>query len=68
MWTTILVKIITSEGAKLLIALLLKKLLDSKEAGITKEVATAALDAVAKSRANDVPADAFEFNKREYLK
>lgn len=60
MWTSIIVKMVTSEGAKLLIALLLKKLLNSTKTGVTKDVAEAAMDAIAKSRANNVPEDAFD--------
>lgn len=60
MWTSVLVKMITSEMAKSLIALLVKKLLDHKKDGVTKDVAVAMLDGIAKSRANNVPADAFE--------
>ena len=68
MWTTIVVKMVTSEMAKMLIALLVKRLLDAKGDGVTKDVAEAMLDGIAKSRSNDVPTDAFEFVKREYLK
>ena len=64
MWTSIIVKMVTSEMAKVLIAMLLKKLLDSKKDGVTKDVAEAAMDAIAKSRANNVPADAFEAIKQ----
>lgn len=60
MWTSILVKVITSEMAKSLIALLVKKLLDHKKDGVTKDVAEAMLDGIAKSRANNVPEDAFD--------
>ena len=64
MWTSIIVKMVTSEMAKLLIAMLLKKLLNSTKTGVTKDVAEAAMDAIAKSRANNVPADAFDAIKQ----
>ena len=67
MWA-IAIGFIKSETAKVLIALLVKKLLDHSSDGVTKDVAATVLDAIAKSRANDVPADAFDFIKREYLK
>lgn len=58
MWVSIIVKMVTSEGAKLLIALLVKKLLDHQKDGITKDVAESMLDGIAKSRANSAPIDA----------
>lgn len=63
MWVSIIVKMVTSEGAKLLIALLVNKLLDAKGDGITKDVAEAMLDGIAKSRANKAPIDAFDVIK-----
>ena len=60
MWTSILVKAITSDMAKSLIALLVKKLLDHKKDGITKDVALTLMDGIAKSRANNVPENAFD--------
>lgn len=60
MWTSILVKAITSEMAKTLIAVLVKKLLEHKKDGITKDVAITMLDGIAKSRANNVPENAFD--------
>jgi hypothetical protein len=64
MWTSIIVKMVTSEMAKMLIAMLVKKLLEAKGDGVTKEVAEAMLDGIAKSRANNVPADAFDAIKQ----
>ncbi len=55
-----LVKGLTSEAAKILLALLFKKLLDSKDDGVTKDVAENALDAIALSRSNCAPKDAVE--------
>ena len=63
MWTSILVSMVTSDVAKALIALLVKKLLDHSKDGVTKEVSIAMLDGIAKSRANNVPEDAFEVIK-----
>ena len=64
MWTSIIVKMVTSEMAKMLIALLVKKLLDHSKDGVTKEVSVAMLDGIAKSRANNVPEDAFDLIKK----
>lgn len=64
MWLNVLVKVITSDMAKALIAMLLKKLLDSKTDGVTKDVTVAMLDAVAQSRANNVAVDAFDVIKK----
>lgn len=64
MWINILVKAITSDMAKMLIAMLIKKLLDSKTDGVTKDVAEAMLDGVAQSRANGVATDAFDLIKK----
>lgn len=64
MWVSIIVKMVTSEGAKLLIALLVNKLLDAKGDGITKDIAESMLDGIAKSRANNAPADAFDAIKK----
>lgn len=60
MWMSILVKALTSEMAKALIAMLVKKLLEHKEDGVTKDVAEAMLDGIAKSRANGVSTDMVE--------
>ena len=64
MWTSILVSMVTSDVAKALIALLVKKLLDHSKDGVTKEVSIAMLDGIAKSRANNVPVDAFDAIKQ----
>jgi hypothetical protein len=64
MWTSIIVKMVTSEGAKLLIAMLLKKLLNSTKTGVTKDIAEVMLDSVALSRANNAPIDAFDVIKK----
>lgn len=70
MWTVVIglvVKVATSEAAEMLIAMLVKKLLDSKTSGIGKELATSLVDAIAKSTMNDVPEDAFDAIKDTYL-
>lgn len=54
----LLVKALTSEASKVLLALLFKKLLDAKGDGVTKDVAETALDAIALSRSNNAPKDA----------
>jgi hypothetical protein len=64
MWVSIIVKMVTSEWAKLLIAMLVNKLLEAKGDGITKDVATAMLDGIAKSRSNNAPIDAFDVIKK----
>lgn len=71
MWAVVIglvVKVVTSNTAEMFIAMLVKKLLDSKTSGIGKELANSMVDAVAKSKANDVPEDAFDVIKSEYLK
>ena len=64
----LVVKVVTSDMAEALIAMLLKKLLDHQTAGVGKELATSLVDAVAKSKANDVPENAFDAIKDTYLK
>lgn len=59
MWG-IVVKLITSDMAKYLIAMLIKKLLEHKKDGVTKDVAEAMLDGIAQSRANNVSTDLVE--------
>ena len=63
-----LLKLLTSQFTKVLIAKGVDKLLDSKDDGITKDIASVVLDGVAMSRSNDIPADAFDLVKQEYLK
>ena len=59
-----LLKLVTSEVTKLLIAMGVKKLVNHQKDGITKDVAEAMLDGIAKSRANNVPEDAFDVIKQ----
>jgi hypothetical protein len=54
MWTSIVVKMVTSEMAKMLIAMLVKKLLDHSKDGVTKEVASTLIDGIVMSKANNV--------------
>lgn len=58
MWVSVLVKVVTSNVAKSLIALLINKLLESKSDGVTKDIAEAMLDGIAKSRMNNAPKEA----------
>ena len=55
----IIVKLISTEAVKTLIALGLRKLLDSKTDGVTKDISEAMIDAIAKSKANPTTADVF---------
>jgi hypothetical protein len=64
----LLFKVVTSDFAKELIKRGVDYLLNHDIDGITSDVSHKMLDGIAKSEANDVPADAFEFTKREYLK
>ena len=57
MWMSILVVIINSNTTKVLIGMLFKKLLESKDDGITKDVITAVLDAAVASKRNDLTED-----------
>lgn len=57
---SLIAKGLTSEMAKVLLALLFKKLVDHKLDGVTKEVAENALDAIALSRSNNAPKDAID--------
>ena len=64
----LLLKAVTSNFVKFMIAKGINYLLAHSKDGITKDLAHTVLDGVAMSKANDVPVDAFEFVKREYLK
>jgi len=57
MWMSILVVIINSNTTKVLIGMLFKKLLESKDDGITKDVITTVLDAAVASKRNDLTED-----------
>ena len=57
MWMSILVVIINSDIAKVLIGMLFKKLLESKDDGVTKDVITLVLDAAVESKHNDLTED-----------
>lgn len=54
MFMSIVVKMITSEMAKQLIGLAIKKLVEHKKDGVTKEVIEAVLDGAVKSRENNL--------------
>ena len=64
----LLLKAVTSNFVKFMIAKGINHLVSHSKDGVTKDIATTVLDGVAMSKANDVPEDAFEFVKREYLK
>ena len=53
----LLLKILTSEATKTLIAIGVNKLVEHKTAGITSDLAQTMIDGIAKSKANPVPAD-----------
>ena len=57
MWISILVVIINSDTTKVLIGMLFKKLLKSKDDGVTKDVVTLVLDAAVESKHNDLTED-----------
>lgn len=56
----LLLKILTSEATKTLIAIGVNKLVEHKTAGITSELAQTMIDGIAKSKANPVPADVLD--------
>lgn len=64
MWLSILMSILSSEMTKQLIAIGVKKLLDHKSDGVTRDVASVMLDGIALSRSNDVAVDAFDVIKK----
>ena len=62
MWTVILqfiLKMATSEVAKIAIAMGVNKLLEAKDDGITKDIAETMIEGIAKSQANPTTADLF---------
>jgi len=63
MWVVILqfvLKLATSEVAKVAIAMSVNKLLESKGDGITKDIAETMIEGIAKSKANPTKAEMFE--------
>lgn len=56
---SIIVRVLGTEAAKTLIAMLFNKLLKSADDGVTKDVAVIAIDAIAKSKANPTTEDVF---------
>lgn len=63
-----LLKLLTAELTKVVLAKGVSKLLASKKDGITKDIAEVLLDSVAISRANDIPVDVFATIKQQYLR
>jgi len=56
----LLLKIITSDTTKTLIAIGINKLLEHNKDGITSDIAKVMIDGVAKSKANPTSADVFK--------
>ena len=56
----LLLKLLTSEATKTLIAIGVNKLLEHKKDGITGDIAQVMIDGIAKSKANPVPADVLD--------
>ena len=55
-----LLKLLTSEATKTLIAVGVNKLLESKKDGITSDIAEVMIDGIAKSKANPTKEDVFK--------
>ena len=55
----LLLKVLTSEATKTLIAIGVNKLLEHKTEGITSDIAQVMIDGIAKSKANPTQADVF---------
>lgn len=56
----LLLKVLTSEATKTLIAIGVNKLLEHKKDGITSDIAEVMIDGIAKSKANPTTADVFK--------
>ena len=56
----LLLKVLTSEATKTLIAIGINKLLEHKKDGITSDIAQVMIDGIAKSKANPTTADVFK--------
>lgn len=56
----ILLKVLTSDATKTLIAIGVNKLLEHKKDGITSDLAQVMIEGIAKSKANPTTKDAFE--------
>lgn len=55
-----LIKLLTSEATKTLIAFAVNKLIEHKSEGITSDLAKTMIDGIAKSKANPTKEDVFE--------
>lgn len=55
----ILIKLLTSEATKTLIAFAVNKLIEHKSEGITSDLAKTMIDGIAKSKANPTKEDVF---------
>lgn len=56
----LLLKVLTSEATKTLIAIGINKLLEHKKDGITSDIAQVMIDGIAKSKANPTTAEVFK--------
>ena len=59
-----ILKLLTSEATKTLIAIGINKLLEHKGDGITSDIAEVMIDGIAKSKRNPTTADIFEDAKK----
>lgn len=57
MWMSLIVGILSSDLTKQLILIALRKLLEHKTDGVTRDIASEMLDAIAKSKLNPVDDD-----------
>lgn len=64
----LLLKVLTSEATKTLIAIGVNKLLEHKEDGITKDIAITMIDGIAKSKKNTTTDEMFEDIKNIIVK
>lgn len=55
----VLLKVATSEVAKVIIGIAINKLLEAKDDGITKDIAQTMIDGIVKSKSNPTTAEAF---------
>lgn len=56
---SLLLKVLSSEATKVVIGIGVKKLLEHKSDGITKDIAQVMIDGIAQSKANPVGEDVF---------
>lgn len=56
---TLIIRMVSTQVAKTIIAMAINKLLEAKTDGITKDIAETMIDAIARSKANPTTADLF---------